>query len=51
MSAMSVVKPSVRRYASYNMRGVTRERLPLYVLSVENPIPTSMVSLPIREFT
>lgn len=51
MNAVNVVKPSARRYASYNMRDVIRERLPLCALSVENPILTNMVSLPIREFT
>lgn len=51
MNAMSVVKPLAKRYSLYSMRGVIQERHPLYVLSVESPIPTSTVSLPIREFT
>lgn len=45
MNAMNVVKPSSRKYGSYNMRDVIQERLALYGLSVESPIHTNIVSL------
>lgn len=51
MYAPNVGKASARKHASYHIRDSTLERLPLCVPSVENPVPTSPVSLTIREFT
>lgn len=43
-SAMSTVTPSGRKYALYNIRDFTQDRLLLCILTMENPIHTVLVS-------
>uniref|UniRef100_A0A8C6FKE2 C2H2-type domain-containing protein n=1 Tax=Moschus moschiferus TaxID=68415 RepID=A0A8C6FKE2_MOSMO len=51
MDALNVVRPSARRHASWQISDSIQERLPLYVLTMENLVRRNQDSLNLREFT